>query len=387
MIGAVTCCIGLISANQAAEQNFPAEVIPLAEQNFISARLKWPYIPIAVTARNEVSNSDTTTTRYWTEDPNLRADPSQLNKYKKPLIIVLHGNGTNANMAILSNGFSHMQFDVRGMNAGANIKPDPKNPCQVEVTLKTLVTKPQPEQKCKEFRIKEPATVEDDGNHLVKYIDSLQNNAYVDPKRIYVFGESGGGFVLLRNLCKLAGKVAAVGISAALPRYRDVNDWVGGAGSKSCSPNVSIPYIHIHGTADQRVNIDGVNANDSANNEWGNYIHVSVDDTIKNMVSRNSANFSTETHSFPRGSSTNQTRVTSTTYYAQDGLAMVRLLKVEGGGHLMPGLLSDVPNAQYASISLLNKFDSLLPTPLGPVNLDIVGADEVAKFFMLHKLN
>lgn len=355
MLGAITCCVGLISANQAAAQ--PPR-IPEAEQKLIKPRLDWPYVPYTV---NNV-------TRDWTMNFNFLCDIGDIGSShckKRPLIIVLHGNGTNANVALLSNHFPS-EFQVHGMNAGANSAG-----CEVNDMLNLMEPQPAP-QICKEFRLWEEATVRDDGDALVAGIERLKQDPYVDSKRVYVFGESGGGFVLLRNLCKLAGKVAAVGINAALPRDVDIAQWVS---PTSCSPGVKIPYIHIHGTNDRRVNFGGIPANHPT---FGRHKQVGVETTIATMVQRNKAN-SKSIEPLPNSSYTDASTVTSITYH-QDGLPMVRLLKVIDGGHAMPGLLHHLPVTQGLAISAQK-------ARLGPINLDIVGAVEVARFFKLHKLN
>lgn len=233
----------------------------------------------------------------------------------------------------------------------------------------------------------------DDGDAIVHYIEQVKRHPLIDSSRIYVFGESGGGFVLLRNLCKLAGKVAAVGISGALPRWRDGQDWIGSG--QPCSSGVNIPYIHIHGTADDNVPYEGVERSESKRRSLGDYTHLSVDDTVAQMAKRNKTNF-TEVWELPDRSpkdsgivgtqETYATTVTSMTHFA-NGLPMVRLLKVNGGGHQMPSLLPNYPAAQAFAISNYQSKDIREGRKARPVNLDIVGADEIAKFFMLHKLD
>ena len=301
----------------------------------------------------------------WTKDLTNSNHPDGSIPAPKPLIIVLHGNGINANLAIQSMGFDQSKFIVRGLNGFSKTE----GPCELEGFFDT-----KPRQQCMDFTfVPGNDFTEQVGNALVGFINAAQSWKHVDPKRIYVFGESGGGFALLRNLCKLAGKVAAVGVSAALPRVKDTYEWTGEGDTKQCASGKDIPYIHIHGTKDTQVPYDKV----LNRPELGDFLHPKVETVVWRMGMRNRTN-SNSVLTLPNKVNGDSSTVTEKTMF-RDGSPMVRLLKVEGGGHLLPTPLPRYPNLRAQMIAIQNgKF--------GFVNLDIVAAEEVAKFFMLHKL-
>ena len=92
----------------------------------------------------------------------------------------------------------------------------------------------------------------DDVGYLTGVIDEIQAELEIDPKRIYVFGHSCGGFMAYRLACDEAGVVAAI-VSVAGATYAD---------SAKCAPSAPVSVVQIHGTADDIVLYKGGDLSD-----------------------------------------------------------------------------------------------------------------------------
>ena len=87
----------------------------------------------------------------------------------------------------------------------------------------------------------------DDSAYLAKVVEQIQAAYAVDPKRIFFFGHSNGGFMAYRMACEHADKVAAiVSLAGAM-----VND------AAKCNPSEPVSVLQIHGDADQTVSYGG----------------------------------------------------------------------------------------------------------------------------------
>jgi poly(3-hydroxybutyrate) depolymerase len=305
---------------------------------------------------------------------------------KRPLVIVLHGNEINANVALLSTGFDSNENVVVGLNAF-----DKDEKCD----LRNFIQTPTP-QDCYSWDVNSLPEDNDkkeinDGDFILAVIEHvLKTDSRADKDRVYVFGESGGGFIVLRNFCKLAssGKVAAVGVSAALPRVRDKMAIEGGCRDASSKKrlNTAMPYIHIHGTKDTNVSYMGYAYNQPDEGRLGAYAHSSVKDTLDafddfNKVEKSNGTTRKQKWNLPRMDYTTPTRVQVESSVRQ-GRFLVRHLKVIGGTHLLPGLFPNHSEVRKEAITLYkSKF------PETQVNLDINAADELMKFFNMHTLS
>jgi len=87
----------------------------------------------------------------------------------------------------------------------------------------------------------------DDSAYLEAIIEQVQATYNVDPKRIYLFGVSNGGFMSYRMACDHADKIAAI-VSLAGATWLD---------AARCKPSHPVSVLEIHGTADEDVPFDG----------------------------------------------------------------------------------------------------------------------------------
>jgi polyhydroxybutyrate depolymerase len=85
-------------------------------------------------------------------------------------------------------------------------------------------------------------------------IDQLVAEYHVDPGHVVAIGYANGGMLAYRLACELAASVSAIGVqSSAFER-------------QACTPTRSVSVLHIHGTDDRNLPIDGgVGSESSAN--------------------------------------------------------------------------------------------------------------------------
>jgi len=84
----------------------------------------------------------------------------------------------------------------------------------------------------------------DDVAFLRAMIGEIERSRRVDPKRVYATGLSNGAMMAYRLACEASDLVAAVGI-------------VAGVIVTPCAPSAPVSVIHIHGSADENVPVDG----------------------------------------------------------------------------------------------------------------------------------
>ena len=87
----------------------------------------------------------------------------------------------------------------------------------------------------------------DDVGYLRGLIDEAIAKRPIDPKRVYVFGHSNGGFMAYRLACDIADRVTAIAVLSGsdLPR------------ADQCKPDRPVSVLHLHGTADPLVTYAG----------------------------------------------------------------------------------------------------------------------------------
>jgi len=155
----------------------------------------------------------------------------------------------------------------------------------------------------------------DDVGFINALIDTLSDSYSIDLERIYATGYSNGGFMSYKLACELSHRIAAIAS-------------VGGTTSTNtianCNPHHPMPVLHIHGTEDTTVPIEGFKSWPSVDQilqYWVEYNNcVEVDSTILPDVDPKDG-CTVEMISY-----TNCTNNSSVIYY-----------KVIDGGHTWPG--------------------------------------------------
>ena len=92
----------------------------------------------------------------------------------------------------------------------------------------------------------------DDIGYLTGVIDEIQAELEIDPRRIYLFGHSCGGFMAYRFACEKADVVAAI-VSVAGATFAEPAD---------CAPSEPVSVVQIHGLADDIVLYEGGDLSD-----------------------------------------------------------------------------------------------------------------------------
>jgi len=87
----------------------------------------------------------------------------------------------------------------------------------------------------------------DDVAYAKAIIDDMSAKYTVDPKRIFLFGHSNGGFLAHRIACEMAPRIAGI-VSLAGAVWKD--------GSK-CQPTAPIAILQLHGDRDSVILYDG----------------------------------------------------------------------------------------------------------------------------------
>ena len=86
-------------------------------------------------------------------------------------------------------------------------------------------------------------TGQDDVAYASAILDDVAAKHPVDPKRVYAFGHSNGGFMVHRLACDLSTRLAAVA-SLAGAVFNDAS---------KCAPAAPVAVLEIHGDADQTI--------------------------------------------------------------------------------------------------------------------------------------
>jgi polyhydroxybutyrate depolymerase len=150
----------------------------------------------------------------------------------------------------------------------------------------------------------------DDVGFTRAVIEDLGERGCIDESRIYATGMSNGGFFSHRLGCEAADVIAAIAPVAG----------VLGIDPSDCRPARPIPIIHLHGTGDPLVQIDGGGLTGSA----------SVAESTDGWLERNGCS-GEPTVTYQNGAATCETVDDC------EGDASVTLCLIEGAGHCWPG--------------------------------------------------
>ncbi len=91
----------------------------------------------------------------------------------------------------------------------------------------------------------------DDVGFIHQLIDRIEAEYPIDTHRVFAAGHSNGGILSYRLACELSDQIAAIGVQSSTLEYTP------------CRPSRPVSVLHIHGTADQNIPINGGNGSDS----------------------------------------------------------------------------------------------------------------------------
>jgi polyhydroxybutyrate depolymerase len=177
----------------------------------------------------------------------------------------------------------------------------------------------------------------DDAGYLRGLIDEVSSVYNVDPKRVFLWGHSNGGFMAYRMACDHADVIAGI-VSLAGAMHLDPAD---------CAPEQPVNILQIHGDQDTTVLFDGGAVCTEA--QCG---YPSVDATLAQWTTHNGCDAnradSGERLDIDTGIAGDETRVEHQ-QGCPDGSA-VDLWVVEGGGHI-PALRGDFNETMWTWFS------------------------------------
>ena len=154
---------------------------------------------------------------------------------------------------------------------------------------------------------------------LIRY---LVDQRISDGRRIYVLGLSTGGMLALNFACESADRLAAVGaLIASMPETL----------AATCKPSKPLPFILLAGTANPYLPYAGGPSN--LRDFKGNV--ASVDATLAPFKTAAGCGDLAKSVALPDRDPKDQSRVFIETY--KNCKVPVELVKVEGGGHSIPG--------------------------------------------------
>ncbi len=264
----------------------------------------------------------------------LYVPPSWSQRPDRPLVIALHGGGTNGkSMARFS------ALNEKARQAGFMVA----YPNGIGRAAKVLTWN---SGKCCGYASSQRI---DDVQFISRLIDDLVTRNGVDRTRVYATGISNGAMMAYRIAAELSDRIAAVAPVA---------------GTLDIDPSAihgSVPVIHFHGTDDQYVPFGGGHGPRSALKD----VHRSVDETIQAWVKANNASSRPLVTNMPDVAK-DGTTVTRYVYASPNDPQAVVLYKIFGGGHTWPGQ----PSHERV---------------LGRTTLDISANDLMWDFFKSHR--
>jgi polyhydroxybutyrate depolymerase len=159
----------------------------------------------------------------------------------------------------------------------------------------------------------------DDLGFIEELSTYFQNTLNTNPLKQYLCGFSSGSFMCHKIVCESSQCFAAIAaVSGNMSDTVDMN----------CSPNFKPSVLHIHGTADPVVNYFGSPttgvAVDTTIEKWRMFLACDLTPVTTNMPNTNLFDFS-----YPQ-------RIV----YQNCGTSSLELIKIFGGGHQWPGILT-----------------------------------------------
>jgi polyhydroxybutyrate depolymerase len=249
-----------------------------------------------------------------------------------PVVIALHGGGTNASMMAKMSQLSKKSDEAgflviypNGTGIGLlNFNAGGRRDC----------IKDEP----------------DDVKYIGAVLDEVGCLASIDSKRIYATGLSNGGMMCYRLAAEMSDRIAAIAPVA------------GTMAIEKATPTKPVPIMHFHGTADKIVPPTG-----PARGTPSFLTFKTLDETLQLWRKINECPDKAQEVHF-EDKAKDGTTVRQLTYGPGKNGSEVILIEIEGGGHTWPG------------------HKSLIPF-LGKTTLDISANDLMWDFFQRHSRN
>jgi polyhydroxybutyrate depolymerase len=276
----------------------------------------------------------------------LLAQPAAPAAGKRPLVILLHGHTSSADITLgrgkvddpasawlaLADREGLLVLAPDGAK-GADDKPG-WNDCRADATTS-------------------PKT--DDVGLLAALIDVAVARYNADPARIYISGMSNGGGMTYRAAIELGPRLAAVAVSSMLMPVK----------SLCPAPKRALPMLIAMGTADRIVPYGGGDVGGMLLKGRGAV--KSADDTVKFWRELAQLPASPVMSKVPQRDASEPTSLVRYVWGSDPGQTQVEFLKMENAGHIQPSIAHPLP--------------WVLRVFLGKQNADLEFADETWAFF------
>jgi polyhydroxybutyrate depolymerase len=178
-------------------------------------------------------------------------------------------------------------------------------------------------------QIREPQkigdAVADDVGFIKKLIAHLIANNKADPSRVYVFGDSRGGLMTYTAMCQLADQIAAAGPLITGMTSTQIAE---------CDPARAVPLFAVAGTDDLWQAYDGILGKD--------FRLLSVPETMEFWRARHGCT-GQELTPLPHRLGEDTTRILLSEWTGCAVEGAVKLYRVNGGGHQVPGFAPGDP--------------------------------------------
>jgi polyhydroxybutyrate depolymerase len=220
-----------------------------------------------------------------------------------PVVLVLHGAGTNAAIMVPFCGMNQ-QADAAGFIA---VYPDGTG----TGIFQTFNAGGRHDAAA--------ADKPDDVRFISALLDHLRNEFNIDQRRIYATGMSNGGMMCYRLASELSDRIAAIAPVS------------GTMAIDQATPTRPVPIMHFHGTDDRIVPPGGPDRSTPT------AIHFkSIEETIQHWVQLNGCRQSPVV-TLLENRVADETSVTQTTYSSCRNDSEVIYVEISGGGHTWPG--------------------------------------------------
>jgi polyhydroxybutyrate depolymerase len=238
---------------------------------------------------------------------------------QRPLVIVLHGRGTDGKDMIL---VTRKGFNVLADRDGfIAVYPD-----GIELNWNDGRADEEANDRAHRENI-------DDVGFISALIDTLIQDYNIDPKRVYITGISNGAIMSYRLACELSDKITAIApVDGNIPYLL----------AGKCSPSLPVSVLAINNVDDPLVPYEGGEI-------YGHFHKVklgkvlSADESTRFWVNRNSCSEIPVETQEPDRDPKDGTLVTKKEYINGIEGTVVILYSVYGGGHTWPGGLQYLP--------------------------------------------
>lgn len=207
----------------------------------------------------------------------------------------------------------------------------------------------------------------DDVDFLSQLIDTLHINYNIDLNRVYSTGMSLGGFMTFRLACQLDNKVAA---------FASVTGSMSNGLFDECTPSRPLPILQIHGTDDDTVPYDG------------SIFGASMDEIVDFWTTANNCDDMPTTTDLPDIDPADGSTISIIDYNNCDNNGRMTLYRIDGGTHTWAGSALDLGGTNYdihASREIWNFFKNytLDGSPVVGINDNLPSLSEKATIYFV----